>query len=339
MNVAPIWLTEAEVVSLMDMGEAVVAIERGLAAEATASASTMLKTHLAFQDGELHAIGGQLGVDGLAGTKTWLHTSGGVTPLLVLYDTEDGSLRAVIEAFVLGQYRTAAISGVATARLAAADASQLAIIGTGKQALTQAAAVVAVRPIEGIRIYGRNRERRVAFANKVADAFGLPTVSAESAAEAVDGADVVTLITRATEPVVPADAITRGTHVNAVGAISLERAEFDPKLLARCSVVAADSPAQTRRLSSEFLDYYGTDDAAWQEVRPLSELVAARSVRPPDSDVTLFKAMGIGLADVALGAFCEAQARINGIGTPLGQPQRSRPRLRSSLKQPGVGYV
>jgi alanine dehydrogenase len=89
----------------------------------------------------LHAIGAAYPQEGIAGTKTWAHTSGGACPLLILFSAETGNLLAIIEAFALGQMRTGGISGVATQWLAAPHADVLGLIGTGKQALAQLAAV------------------------------------------------------------------------------------------------------------------------------------------------------------------------------------------------------
>src|SRR5207237_8443297 len=101
------------------------------------------------------------------GTKTWAHTPGGATPLLVLLDATTGALKAVIEAFALGQMRTAAASGVATRWLARKDATEFAMIGPGKQALTQVAAVLAVRTLQRVRVVGRDVERRRQSAERV----------------------------------------------------------------------------------------------------------------------------------------------------------------------------
>src|SRR5712692_9356326 len=213
----PIWISETDVVSMMDLSNAIDALECGLLAEAAGNATNMVKTHVEWDGGStLHAIGAAFPHDGFVGTKTWAHTEGGATPLLILFDSHNGSLKAVIEAFALGQMRTGSASGVATKWLAAADADEFAIIGTGKQAMTQVGAVVAVRPIRRIRIFGRNRERQEAFAERVRKEFELPVVAAASIAEALDGATIVTVVTRATEPIVTANMLLRGAHINTV---------------------------------------------------------------------------------------------------------------------------
>src|ERR1700680_3279739 len=194
MPESPIWISEADVVSMMDFPSAIDALERGLLAEAQGHATNMVKTHVEWDGGStLHAIGAAFPVDGFVGTKTWAHTEGGATPLLILCDSHTGALKAVIEAFALGQMRTASASGVATKWLAAEDATEFAMIGTGKQALTQVAAVVAVRPIRRIRVFGRDRERLDAFVARVRDEFGVPVNAAASIAAAIEGAGAVTV--------------------------------------------------------------------------------------------------------------------------------------------------
>jgi ornithine cyclodeaminase len=136
-------------------------------------------------------------------------------------------------------------------------------------------------------------------------------VEAGSAEEAFAGTDVITLATRATSPVLTAAGAPRGVHVNAVGAIVPERAEFEPQLLARCAVVSADSVPQTQTLSREFREYYGAAGGpAWDAVAPLS----------------LFKAMGMGISDLALGIKVHELARQRGLGREI--PARTNVPIR-----------
>ena len=69
----------------------------------------MAKTALAWGGGHtLHALGGLDHATGLVAAKTWAHTAGGAEPVLAVWDAETGRLVAMIEAFALGQLRTAA---------------------------------------------------------------------------------------------------------------------------------------------------------------------------------------------------------------------------------------
>ena len=320
-----VWLSEADVVAVMDLTAAIDAAAAGFLAQAGGGADTMVKTHMAWTGGQLHAVGGAL--DDVVGTKTWVHTGAGAEPLLLLFSRTDGRLVAMVEAFALGQLRTAAVSAVMTDRLASPDARTLAICGTGRQALPQVAAVAAVRPIERVNVWSPDADRRAAFAQRVEAELGLGAEPCESAHAAAVGADVVTTATRAAAPFLASVDVATGTHVNAVGAITPERAELAPDLVARC-VVVTDNVAQARELSSELRHAFGDDDGAWTSVRALADVVADAGGRPAAADVTLGKAMGVGLADVALGSACWRAAVAAGLGRPLPDRERAAPQLR-----------
>lgn len=325
-----LWLSEGEVVSLMDMGEAIAALEKGLLAEAQGQAKNMVKTHVAWNGSTLHAIGAAFPRAGFVGTKTWAHTEGGATPLVILFDSQTGNLKAVIEAFALGQLRTGAASGVATRCLAVRDAGEFAIIGTGKQALAQVAAVVAVRPIRSIRVFGRHKGRRSNFVSRTRQEFNLEVVEAASIREAVQGAQIITTATRATEPFLTADMISRGAHINSIGAIVATRAEVAEDVLARCDQVVVDSQPQARKLSRELMEYFGSGEGHWEQVASLANVVAGGKERSATSDLTLFKSLGMGIADLSLGMELYRKALEQGVGRPLPQPEKAAPRLQTT---------
>jgi ornithine cyclodeaminase len=324
-----VWISEADVAALLDMRGAIEAVESGLVAEASGTAQNMLKTHVQWGSGStLHAIGAAFSVSGVVGTKTWAHTEGGATPLLILYDADSGALRAVIEAFVLGQLRTGAVSGVASRWLAAESADELAIIGTGKQALAQVAAVAAVRRLRAVRAFSPTPGHRDAFAAQVRDRLGIDARACATVADAVAGAPIVTLVTRARAPFLHAAMLARGAHVNAVGAITPDRVEVAGDVFARCGIVAADSVPTVQRLSREFREHYG-ESGDWSGVIPLSAIVAGAARRTPSTDLTLCKAMGMGVSDVAVGLEVLVRAGRTGRGRALPQPQPAEIKWRS----------
>lgn len=326
MPSVPLWISESDVVSLLRLPRAIEALERGLLAEAKGTMENMVKTHVAWGRGStLHAIGASFPEAGLVGTKTWAHTSGGATPLLILFDSNNGSLKAVIEAFAMGQLRTGGISGVATKWLSSPQASELGMIGTGKQAITQVAAVVAVRPIRRVRIFGPNQERLAAFAQRVREIFDLEVVEAKSLAEAAQGASIVTTCTRATQPILTSAMVSPGSHVNSVGAIVPSRAELDQDLLRRADRIVADSKPQVQELSRELIDYCSSGDSNWEDVHSLSTVVASRWQRPADTDLTIFKSMGMGISDLSVGVTVYQEALNRGIGQALKNPEKVIP--------------
>jgi len=330
MTNSPIWITEADVVSLISLPEAVEALERILAMEAGGAAANMAKTHLMVGENDaMHALGASVAGAGLCGTKTWVNVGGKSATVVVLFDLEDGALRAVIEATALGQMRTAAMTGVGTKRLAPKGCDEMAIIGTGKQALTQIAACAAVRPLKSVRVFSRNPDSRIRFVEAAASRFDFRVVAADTLEDAVRDAPIVTLITNATRPFLAPDMVAAGSHINAMGAIVPKRVEFTADIFRRCDVVAVDSLRGVRDLSAEFRDYYGDDEDAWQAVLPISALIEDDYERPDGADLTLFKAMGMGISDLALGVEILERAVARGVGHALPERVRTPPRLES----------
>src|SRR5436305_5114514 len=101
--------------------------------------------------------------------------------VVLLFETELGRLLAVMDAAEITAIRTAAVSGLATRLLAREDAGDLAILGSGTQARTHLAAVVAVRRIEEARVFSRTPEKAQAFAEREAERHGLRVTAVSSA--------------------------------------------------------------------------------------------------------------------------------------------------------------
>ena len=305
---SPLWISEADVVAMMDIREAIDVLERGLLAEANNEAVNMVKTHVEWRvdssdewggGSTLHAIGAVFPQAGFAGTKTWTHTPGGATPILILFDVATGALKAIVEAFALGQMRTGGASGVATRWLAAEDAGELAMLGTGKQAITQVAAVLAVRPVRRVRVYGRNEERRNQFAKRVEAEFGVEAVASSTIGEALKDAPIVTVATRATEPIVTAEMCAPGTHINAMGSNWTNKRELPTDLVMDIAdIVAVDSVEDAYLESGDLvIPLQERPDAKFTAV----ELHSARRTSP--EQITIFKSNGLAAQDVAAAGY------------------------------------
>jgi ornithine cyclodeaminase len=316
----PVWLSEADVVATVDLPDAIDALEDALRAQAAGAAQTMEKTHVAWEGGHtLHAIGAVDHHADVVASKTWAHTAGGSNPIVVMWDARDGRLLAVIEAFALGQLRTGAMTGLATRWLAPASAPRAALIGTGKQAMAQLGAMSAARPLEVVQVHSPDPTRRAAFVDDARRAgWAFDVREAATVEEAAREADIVTTATRAREPFLHSEHLQPGILVNAIGAITPERAEIARDVVARCDLVVADSPGTAERLAIE-LD--------GRTPMPLHEIIAAGSPREP-RELTVFKAMGIGLADLAIARVVLERSKADGRGARLAHPQRAHPRLR-----------
>ena len=326
-----IWLTEQDVVSLVLLDDAIPALERGLAALGKGEAFNVPKALGSFGDGSsMHSLASGAPGLGYVGFKNWVHTKRGATALYTLFNSADGSVAAVMEAAALGQLRTSAMTGVGTRWLARPDADDMALIGTGMQAITQVAAVNAVRPLRRVRVWSPTAEKRAAFAKQLAQQFEFDVVDAPTLEAATRDASIVTLVTRAKDPFLSADLLAPGAHVNAVGAILPANAEFLPNVFERASWIAVDDIGGVQRASREFIEQFGKSDD-WSRVIPIGQIVAGQQRRPDRVDLTLFKAMGMGLSDLSVALMALERARAKCMGRSIPHPVRAIPRWHSAV--------
>ena len=328
MTDSPIWITEADVVHLINLPDAINALEHTLSLEAQDNAASMPKTHLMVGSNDaMHAIGGAVSVEGICGFKTWINVQGKSETTMTLFSLRDGACLGVVEATALGQMRTASVTGVGTKRLAHSGADTMGIIGTGKQSLPQIAAVHAVRPLKEVRVFSRNRQTRQSFAENVTASLGIQTISVDTLEEAIKDSPLVTLITNSTEAFLTSDMLAKGSHLNAMGAIVPSRVEFTDDVFNRADLISVDSIQSVRDLSTEFRAHYGEDDNAWKDVQTIASVISENKTRPDGADITLFKAMGMGLSDLALAIEVLKRARSENRGHKVPERVKLPPRL------------
>jgi ornithine cyclodeaminase/alanine dehydrogenase-like protein (mu-crystallin family) len=202
--------------------------------------------------------------------------------------------------------------------MARADASRLGCFGTGHQAETQIEAISRVRKLESIHVYGRDAQKRKAFADKMSGLLELPVTPVESAAEAVRGRDIVVTITNASEPVFDGRLLEPGTHINAAGGNVRINREIDEVAVTRAGTITADD-VEAARLESGDLNWpIERAMLAWEKVYELAPVVAGLMPgRRSDDEITLFESQGIGLEDVAAAAVVYEHAVERGIGVKL----------------------
>jgi ornithine cyclodeaminase/alanine dehydrogenase-like protein (mu-crystallin family) len=300
-----IFLTESDVRELLPMPEAIRLVRLAFEALARGEAQSQPRRRLMLKTGSiLHQVPGACGQ--YFGLKFYAtNPKFGADFLFALYDAETARPLALMQANWLGQIRTGAASGYATSLMANPDADTLGIIGAGFQARSQVDAVRAVRPIRTVRVWSRKPEKREKFAAE------MHAVAAASAEEAVRGAQIVVTATWSKDPVLEDAWIgpgVHGVHINAIGSNMPNRRELPEALVRRADVIAVDALDAAKVEAGDLI----VPDC-WSNVVELQSVTAGWS---PDR-ITIFKSVGLGMEDVAVGSFVYEQALVRGAGKPL----------------------
>ena len=316
-----LFLNEREVKDLLPMVECVDVLESAFANAGNGLGDNKPRSRIRMPNGFLHFMAGAALAPGRSafGYKAYATFPGGPTRFLVsLYDGESGVLLAIMEAGALGQIRTGAASGLATRHMARSDASTVAVIGTGYQALTQLEAVAAVRQIKAARVFSRTPEKRETFAAKMSERLNVAVAPADSAEECVRGADVAITITSSREPVLKGEWLKDGAHVNAAGGNHWMRREIDPAAVERSALIVVDDLEQARIECGDLIWAAERGAFRWTMAHELKDVVSGRmSGRPNGDSITLFESQGVALEDVAAALHVYGKAKEEGIGQEL----------------------
>jgi alanine dehydrogenase len=299
-----IWLGESDVRKLLSLPDLVEAIEAAVVAFSAGKATQPVRTVLQTPGGVFASMPAYLGSIPAMGAKlvTVFHgnTNAGLPTHLatiVLLDPGTGALLATMDGRYITEVRTAAASAVATRHLALPDASVLAILGSGVQARSHLELLPLVHKFSDIRCWSPTAANVQAL---VAEFDRLPVRAVESAQAAVEGADVVALVTASDTPVIRDAWVKRGACVISVGACRPSQREMDPALVTR-AVLVVDSRAAALKESGDIVQ--SIQEGRFDETHIAAELgeVAANPKlgRTNRDQITIFKSLGMAVEDVA----------------------------------------
>lgn len=309
----PLYVTEENVHRLIDMRGAIDALRSAFREQSAGEAQNSPRARARYWGSRLNIMSAGM-KSGRFGFKAYAGTKAPTVYHVMLYDADKG-LIAILEARRLSRLRTGAATGLATDLTAKSGTIRLGMIGAGEQARTQLGAVAAVRPLESIRVYARNRDRLDAFCADVSREFETDIRPAGSAQECVADADVIITATDSETPVIRDEWLPADVHVNTIGANAANRMELELSTFQRARIVATDDVDQARIEAGEIIRCVDEGSMTWENVTALAELVA--SPPQPGAGLTIFKSLGAALEDVAVASAVYDLACAQGLGSRI----------------------
>jgi ornithine cyclodeaminase/alanine dehydrogenase-like protein (mu-crystallin family) len=237
-----------------------------------------------------------------------------INSIYVLSEYETGVPLAIMDGGYLTAIRTAAGSASATRHLARPTAHTLGVFGTGVQARFHVETIRRVRALDRVFVSGSSPDKARAFADWVIQTTGLAAEPASP--EATSAADIVAACTTSAIPVVIADQVRSGAHVNAVGAFTPATRELPSELIGRASVYVdtrAGACAEAGDLLLAVQDgTFALSDVAGEVGEVILGTMPGRT--NPDA-VTVYKSVGAAFLDAATARLAFEEAGRIGAGT------------------------
>lgn len=318
-------VNQAEVTRLLPMAECINAMEAALKDLARGEALLPLRHVVLLPRGlgavaampayaeSLKAIGVKV-ITVFPGNRGTDHDSHQGTVLL--FEAGHGSLKAIVDASEVTAIRTAAVSAVATRALARPAAGNLAILGSGVQARTHLDAMLLVRPVTRVRVWSPTPGRAEAFAERESRRHAVTIEAMTSARGAVKGADLICTVTSSREPVLLGEWIEPGAHVNAVGSSVKAARELDTAAVKKARLYV-DRRESALSESGDILMPLAEQAIREDHIQgELGEVLAGQAEgRKSSREITLFKALGLAVEDLAAVHLIYTKAVEQNLGT------------------------
>lgn len=325
MELKILWLNKTDMEGLIDIKNVLPAVENAFREHGMGRVQMPPKMYLDFKahNGDLRAMPGYLEGQDIAGVKLVnVHPDNPgrglptVMALMILNSTTTGAPLAVMDGTLLTDLRTGAAGGVAAKYLSRTDSNVVGLIGLGRQARTQLRALLLVRDIQQVKIYDRSSSSATAFKKEMGKETGIDIINEPDAHE-VCNCDILVTTTPVRSPIVKAQWVREGTHINAIGADAAGKEELDPAILKKAKVVvdAIAQASHSGEVNVPISDGIFSIDEIYAE---LGQIVAGtRAGREKDSEITVFDSTGLAIQDVATADLAYRIARERNAGMEL----------------------
>lgn len=292
-----IHITDDMIASHVTAADAEAAMRDAFASFAAGDAAMQERIRTEAGGVKLSTLGAVIPAQGVTGAKVYTTIKGQFQFVILLFSTGDGRPLASFDAGTITRLRTAACSVLAARHMARPESSVLGLFGAGVQGIQHAQQFALAFPLR--RILVCDPYAAPGLAERLQSLCNVEVAVAEPE-QLVREADIVVTASRSTEPLFSGDWIKPGAFIAAVGSSLPHTRELDDAALSRAAAVVVEWRTQTLREAGDLVRAgEGALDAS--RIHELGDLVAGKvAVRRSADDILIYKAVGVGLQDVAL---------------------------------------
>ncbi|HVO95412.1 MAG TPA: ornithine cyclodeaminase family protein [Terriglobales bacterium] len=320
-------LSEKEVQSLAQVEELIPVLERAHVQYSTGKAvmPVRLVVPLPQIEGRITSMPGYLNEDKALGMKVVTFFPNNlkqnlpqILATVMLFSAETGKMIAAMDGNYITAIRTACVSAMATKALANPQSRVLGVLGAGVQARAHIRALTQIRKISEIRVYDIAEASARQLQESLQKESGIKINVVQTARGAVLGTDLLVTVTTAKEPIVKKDWLQPGMHINAVGSHRPDLREIDGATLASAKVVVDSREAIMAECGDILLAIREKTITADHVHAEIGEVLAGKKPgRTSPDEITLYKAVGIAIQDVATAHLVYRRALEQNVGTNI----------------------
>lgn len=291
------YISEKEVEENLGISETIDILEEAFDSYASGTSFYRPRERITFDGTVFNTMPGVFNKYHLAGLKTYIANRNGARFVVLVFDTVKSELIAVIEANKLGQIRTGALPAMVTRKMVKPGQHGLCVVGSGFQAETQLEGMLAAFDLDSITVYSRTFANAQKFAQRMSQKFSVDIKAHENVNSALKDATIINAITDSNDPIFSRKDLGDEYHVNLCGGNLPMRREAAEDVLLESDMLVVEDMEQALLESGEIISLVKNHPE--KKCVPLGDLMKMDQSQYYGKKRTVFKAMGIGLEDVA----------------------------------------
>jgi ornithine cyclodeaminase len=227
-----------------------------------------------------------------------------------------GELHTIIDGESVTLMRTAAASAIAVETFTATAPSTFGFIGSGPQIMSHMEYLHELFPAASFCTFARNADRAkalIAFASE----HGMELSLAQSAREAVEGADVVITATNSTTPLLEASWLSTTQLLVSIGSFGPGRCEYGQDVVKAASTIAVDDVETSILQAGPLVEAIAAGILDPRSLVSFGEKLDQGFRRTSTDDRWIYNSVGIGIQDAALAGLLMQRAEGSKFGRTI----------------------
>jgi ornithine cyclodeaminase len=308
-----LYLRRSEVSDLLGLRQAMAVLAQTLREQSAGKVKQV--PPLRFMNRGMRMVVGALEAQDKTGFR--VSVTGGEA-LALLFEISSGNLLALM-GYPFSNLRISATVGLAIERFANPTARTVAMIGSGRLAMSALEPAAALRPIDRVLVYSRSADNREALARQAREKLKIAVDPVAAPEQAIDAADLVLVSTNSPAAALRGQWLRAGLSVFGIGRPN----EFDDEVYRRADLISVTSKTHElgyydTKLDQPLIRLSQQGTISWDSVVELSDILTEKSPIPQSSNrIIVFRDSQGGYGDLALAAWAYEEARRRGRGVEM----------------------
>ncbi len=239
---------------------------------------------------------------------------------IMIQDINTGDIVGIMDGGLITAMRTGAATGVSVKYLARKNSKVMSIYSAGVQAKKQVSGVYygLDQKLEKCKVFDIKKETAEIFKSEIEKELGIEVEISESGDDLLSNTDIIVAATTSTTPIFSGDKVPEGVHISSIGAHAPDARELDTTTIKKASLLVAGLKEACIAEAGDYIIPINEGVISESDIISIGNIITGKiPSRTNDTEVTVFKSVGISAQDVAVGKLVYDRALKEGIGQDI----------------------